>query len=182
MRRVLFIVFLMFVSSLEMWAQQYTGLSGLIHIPSAEMNAEGDARIGIHFLNKKFTPGHLFSYEGNKYNTFSYYLSITPFKWIELGYTCTYIKRIWNTNSEYYGEKAKDRYFSLKLNPIQEREWWPSVALGCNDVSNSYSIFNTDDEAVEAYFGNYYVAASKHVHINRERIGIHINDYPYIVR
>lgn len=73
MRRILFVVFLMFVS-LEMGAQQYTGLSGLIHVPSAEMNAEGDARIGIHFLNKHFTPGHLFSYEGNKYNTFSYYL------------------------------------------------------------------------------------------------------------
>lgn len=31
-------------------AQQYTGMSGLIHVPSADMGEEGEARAGVHFL------------------------------------------------------------------------------------------------------------------------------------
>ena len=37
-------------------AQQYTGTSGLIHIPSAEMHHEGDALIGGHYLNQHMVP------------------------------------------------------------------------------------------------------------------------------
>lgn len=62
-------------------AQQYTGMSGLIHVPSGEMDEAGEARVGAHFLNKEFTPDKGFNYEG-KYNTLSHYLSITPFSWL----------------------------------------------------------------------------------------------------
>lgn len=34
-------------------AQQYTGMSGLIHVPSGEMDEAGEARVGAHFLNKE---------------------------------------------------------------------------------------------------------------------------------
>lgn len=33
-------------------AQQYTGMSGLIHVPSGEMDEAGEARVGAHFLRK----------------------------------------------------------------------------------------------------------------------------------
>ena len=69
-------------------AQQYTGMSGLIHVPSADMDESGVARVGAHFLNREFTPDVGFDYEG-KYHTISHYLSITPFRWMEIGYTCT---------------------------------------------------------------------------------------------
>lgn len=60
-------------------AQLYTGESGLIHVPSAEMHKEGDVRIGMYFMNKKFTPdGKGFAYKRERYNTTDYYLSITP--------------------------------------------------------------------------------------------------------
>ena len=72
----------------QIHAQQYTGMSGLIHVPSADMDKAGEIRIGAHFLNKNFTPDRGFNY-GGKYNTLSHYLSITPFSWMEIGYTCT---------------------------------------------------------------------------------------------
>lgn len=54
-------------------AQLYTGLSGLINIPSAEMNEEGTARIGGYFMNKHFIPDDDgqsgFIYNGEKYHT-----------------------------------------------------------------------------------------------------------------
>lgn len=65
-------------------AQQYTGMAGLVQVPSADMDGDGIARIGIHFLNKTFTPDGTFDYDGEKYNTASYYLSITPFHWLEI--------------------------------------------------------------------------------------------------
>ena len=48
-------------------AQQYTGISGLVHVPSAEMHHEGDALIGAHFLNKSMMPDTGFLYNGEKY-------------------------------------------------------------------------------------------------------------------
>lgn len=89
-RRV-FLGICLFISAFSAFAQQYTGMSGLIHIPSADMDESGDARIGVHFLNKEFTPDVLV-YDEKKYHTMSYYLSITPFRWLELGYTCTLLR------------------------------------------------------------------------------------------
>ena len=164
------------------FAQQYTGVSGLIHVPSAEMNRAGDARIGAHFINRHATPdARFFSYEGKKYDTFSYYLSLTPFSWIELGYTCTLVKVMASPNYDGHGYEEKDRYFSLKLNPLREGKWWPAIAVGCNDISDSFSLFNLDDKAVEATFGNYYVAATKHFVWNGEEIGAHVS-YRHFVK
>ena len=100
-------------------AQQYTGISGFLHIPSAEMNHEGDARIGAHFLNKSMTPDTGFLFGGEKYNTFDYYFSITPYRWMELSYTCTKRKIIRPmVGDTIYG--AKDCYLSVKIRPLEE--------------------------------------------------------------
>lgn len=50
---LLVMIFLTFQTTAA--AQQYTGTTGLIHTPSAEMNKEGTARIGVHFLAKEFS-------------------------------------------------------------------------------------------------------------------------------
>ena len=56
-------------------AQQYTGMSGLIHVPSGEMDEAGEARVGAHFLNKEFTPDKGFNYEGKYVEPLSEYHS-----------------------------------------------------------------------------------------------------------
>ena len=116
-------------------AQQYTGMSGLIHTPSADMDEEGVARIGGHYLSKMFTPDETFRYQDEKYNTADFYLSVTPFKWLELGYTFTLRKRQQSYNGIRGGEGyyGKDRYFSLKVRLLEERDWYPSIAIGTND-------------------------------------------------
>ena len=37
-----------FLSSIR--GQEYTGITGMIHVPTAEMATEGEARIGVFFL------------------------------------------------------------------------------------------------------------------------------------
>lgn len=149
-------------------SQQYTGMSGLIHIPTADMDPEGVMRVGGHFLNAAFTPDENFSDGDGKYNTGSFYLSVTPFKWLEGGYTVTLRRRV----QDYFGQKGdvgyygKDRYISIKCRVLEEGGWWPSIALGANDPATTAGSGN-------ASFCNFYLALSKHLDFGGHRLGLH---------
>lgn len=150
-------------------AQQYTGISGLIHVPSGEMNHEGDAFIGVHFLNKAMTPDTGFLYQGEKYHTFDYYVSLTPFSWIEMSYVCT--ERIRSKDAQgHVAQWSKDRYASVKIRPLKEGKYYPAVAIGCNDVWTS--ILEADRPDSQLYFTNWYIAASKHFEFSGNELGL----------
>ena len=160
-------------------AQQYTGISGLLHVPSADMHHEGDACIGIHYLNKNMLPDVGFLYNNEKYNTYDYYLSITPYSWIELSYVCT--KRMDMVDGEPV-YKRKDRNFSMKIRPLQEGKYWPAVAIGCNDVASSVaSIITSNNDNVQLYFQNYYLATTKHFDLGGNELGLTLS-YRYYTR
>lgn len=147
-------------------AQAYTGLSGNIHTPSAEMNEEGTARIGAHYLNKHFTPEKAFRYKGEKYNTADFYLSVTPFSWVEIAYSFTLLKTLAKGHDE-PAYNNKDRYFSVKLRPLKEGKYWPAIAIGANDPFGSRGA-----NGGSQYFCNFYVAATKHFTPADHNIGI----------
>ena len=153
-------------------AQQYTGMAGLVQVPSADMDGEGIARIGIHFLNKTFTPDGTFDYDGEKYNTASYYLSITPFHWLEIAYVGALRKRL----PEYYGEiggvgyYGEDRHLSVKIRLLKEQAWWPSIAIGTDDPP---TIVGKDEDG-KCPFRNYYAVATKHLDLGGHRLGFHV--------
>jgi hypothetical protein len=150
-------------------AQQYTGMSGLLHVPSADMDSAATARVGFHALPEEMMPD-AFRFEGNKYASTSWYLSYTPFRWIEVGYTFTLMKFHYNLDSsEPAGFYSKDRYFSLKIQPLRESEWWPSVALGSNDVWGQH-----DGASGSFYFRNFYLALSKHYDYQGFTLGGHL--------
>lgn len=175
MKRLLMIVILFYIA-FSLHAQQYTGTSGLIHVPSAEMDREGDARIGVHFLNKEFSPDNF------SYNTTTHYVSVTPFSWVEIGYTCTIMKGMKFVDGEWSdgGYCQKDRYFSVKLQPLKEGRWWPALAVGSNDPYGTENKNAVIEDAngikryhVSEYFCNYYIAASKHLTLKHHVFGIH---------
>ena len=150
-------------------AQQYTGISGLVHVPSAEMNHEGDAFIGAHFLNKHMMPDTGFLFQGKKYHTFDYYLALTPFSWIEMSYVCT--ERINKKDAQgNITNWSKDRYDSIKIRPLKEGKYYPAVAIGCNDVWTSILLVERPD--VQLYFQNWYVAATKHFEFSGNELGL----------
>ncbi|WP_418696908.1 YjbH domain-containing protein [Bacteroides sp.] len=174
---------MLFAISSKGYAQQYTGVTGLIHTPSAEMNEEGTARIGTHFLSEEFSPKPF------NYNTGSYYLSLTPFPWVEIAYTCTLQKgsrRDADGNAEKKtGYYYQDRYFSLKLRPLKEGKYWPAIAIGTNDPYSTSKTtskvkvpvdtgkgYNGDGKS--QYFCNYYIAATKHFLLKENEIGVHV--------
>lgn len=163
-------------------AQQYTGMGGLIHVPTAEMDSVGAARIGIHYVDKHMIPDALTvrpltkeqrqAHQGEKFNSMTSYLSITPFRWIEIGYGYTLWKTHYNNTlkHEETGFYTKDRYFSLRLNVLYETDYLPSVVVGGNDIWGS----SDDGESVSFYYRNFYVAASKHLELGNHELGAHM--------
>ena len=185
MKKILIILTLFLMSGMEVKAQQYTGMTGLIHTPSAEMEESGTAKIGGYFLNREFTPKP-FSFRRKKYHTADYFLSLTPFSWIELAYTCTlqkYQKRDANSNIVNDGSTRnyyQDRYFSVKVRVLKEGKWWSAIAIGSNDPigtvtgAGSSSEESKTGDGKSQYFCNFYVAATKHLSSKAGEWGFHL--------
>ena len=192
------LIICLIVGAIPLGAQQYTGMSGLIHVPSADMDKAGAARVGVHFLNREFTP-EVMAYKGLKYHTMTHYLSITPFSWMEIGYTCTLLRcpKVEHgvADETEVGLYRKDRYFSLKIRPLKEKEgkWWPGIAVGANDPysttskqvwsewvqpvgpsSRAATVTKKNNAIGSRYFANFYVAATKHVDWGGNSLGVHV--------
>lgn len=148
-------------------AQEYTGITGMIHVPTAEMATEGEARVGVFFLNREFLPDKM-NYQGEKYHTTDHFLAITPFPWIELAYVCTIEKG--KDNDGHVGHNMKDRYFAVKVRPLKEGKYWPAVAVGMQDPGRTVE----DEHGDYAYFQNFYAVATKHFDFGRHELGVHL--------
>ena len=84
MRHFVLFVILCFGTCIGTIRAQYTyGTTGLLHMPTADMQRDKTFMIGGGYLEKHATPSHWY------YDTWNYYLNITFFPWLEVGYTCT---------------------------------------------------------------------------------------------
>lgn len=169
-RNLLMVVMMLTGGYLKAVAQEYVGITGMMHVPTAEMAPSGTARIGAFFLNREFTPNKL-AYKGEKYDTFNHFLAIAPFSWIELSYVCTLLKAAKNLDeAQGIGLYEKDRYFCVKIRPLKEGKYWPALAVGTQDPGRTIEDKNGD----YAYFNNFYVAASKHLNLKGHELGMHL--------
>lgn len=152
-------------------AQEYTGITGMIHVPTAEMASEGDARIGVSFLNREFLPENLNNFRGTRYHSYNHYLAITPFSWIELAYMCTLQKGYKGGDpTQKIGFYHKDRQFAVKIRPLKEGKYWPAMAIGIQDIGYT----ERKESSGNAYFTNYYIAATKHWRPGGHELGFHL--------
>ena len=150
-------------------AQEYSGITGMMHVPTAEMAPVGTARVGVYFLPKGFLPD-LINYKGEKYNTFNHVLAIAPFSWIELSYICTLEKGAKGGDETRIGYHMKDRHFAAKIRPLKEGKWWPAIALGVQDPGRTVE----DKSGDYAYFQNFYITLSKHLTWQGHELGAHL--------
>lgn len=75
---------LLMVAGLQHTQAQYVyGTTGLLHAPSADMQRDKTFLCGFSYLQVAATPKHW------NYDTWNYYINITLFPWLEVGYTCT---------------------------------------------------------------------------------------------
>lgn len=169
---------LLLTGGLNCGAQLYTGMSGLIKNPSADMNPSGEAVISSYFMNRHFTPGSAdqrygFYYNGKKYDTVDFSLALAPFNWMEISYTFTLMKTLaeGHTKPRY---NHKDRFFSVKFRPLKEGKYYPAIAIGANDIfSTVYKEKSSDNGGMNAgYFCNAYIVATKHFVPKGHDIGV----------
>lgn len=162
---------------------QYTdGMSGLLHMPNAEMHKHGTVMIGGNYLHYKQVP---FIYASNyHYNTFNYFINITVFPWLEISYICTLNKGI--PNHPYWPQSTwgkfrnQDRHFAGKIRLVKEGtfcEFMPSIVIGVSDPTTGQNDKDFSNVSVNStgngYFNCWYIALSKHFNVKYGELGLH---------
>ena len=155
--------------SADLNAQLTYGNAGLLHAPSAEMQPDKTVMIGANFLNKHLTPPTW------SYHTFNWFLNITIFPWMEVGFTQTAFKLQTHPDTEPRFSN-QDRFFSLRLRLIEEGKFWkymPAVVVGTSDpYTGASSGLSTQGNG---YHCRFYLALTKHVKIGSEELGFHLS-------
>ena len=182
MKKLLIVFSICFMSVTAIKAQYVYGTTGLLHMPTADMQQDKTFLFGGSYLNEAATPNHW------NYHTFNYYINITFFPWLEVGYTCTLHKAPYGSN--YYPQYVwgkycnQDRQFSGRLRLWKEgwwKKWTPQIIIGANDAGTNdrtsekdYGIGMTGSSSINGHWQRYYIAATKHFDIKSiGNLGVH---------
>lgn len=188
------LILLGFVLSCNISKAQLTdGMTGLLHMPTAELQRDATFMLGGNFLNKHNLPNDRWW----GYDTYNYYLNITFLDRIEISYICTLVQGKPGTGYHWpeftYGRFVnQDRHFAGKIQLVKEGEWWkhmPAIAIGVSDPTTGGGS-DYSDMAISGngngYFNRWYAAMSKHFQLKGiGELGIHTTylynertDYP----
>lgn len=191
MKKFLFTTLFLSFYIIRLNAQLIDGITGLLHIPSAEMQKDATVIIGGNFLNKHNLPNDRWW----GYNTYNYFINITFLDRIEISYVCTLVKG--QKNIGYWPQQTwgkfvnQDRHFAGKIQLVKEGEWWkymPAIAIGVSDPTSGtggdYTNLGVSGNR-NGYFNRWYAALTKHFQIPYGELGIHATylynkrtDYP----
>lgn len=181
MRKIIcLLLFLLAAGTVRLYAQFMYGTTGLLQMPTAEMQRDKTFMFGGGVLNPEIIPSK--EWWGNYY-TLNYYLNVTIFPWLEVGYNCVLVKAkpgIYHWVPSTYGKFVnQDRSFHGRLRVWKEgwwKEWTPQVVVGLNDpTSGSWDGgSSSNDQRHNGFFCRYYIAATKHLSFKEYgTLGIH---------
>ena len=132
--------------------QTLTGMSGLLNIPSADMQADGTFIMGANYLPKINQPASL------AYNTENYFFNLTFLPFLEVAYKLTLIKTSANVN--------QDRSASFRLQFLKEKKFLPSLTFGVHDFHT------TSGGGGNQFFEANYAVLTKHFRLIGADFGI----------
>ena len=145
--KYLLLAILFIVSMLRLIAQPTSGTTGLLNIPTAEMQRDGTFLFGSNYLPEPITP------ERFSYNTGNYYINITFLPFWEVNYRLT----LFHTESTGKYDR-QDRSFSIRGRILKERTYIPALVIGGNDLYT-----HTSKESNQN-FGALYLVTTKAFH------------------
>lgn len=146
-------------SSSEIKAQSISGTTGLFHIPTAEMMADGTVMVGYHHL-----PSEITTLSGGLYDNRIGFASVTFLPRLEVMFRYTYqlgAPRGPDINL------FMDRMVSARFLLLKERRYLPALLVGIQDIGTSV------DLAVNSNFGANYIVASKRFKPSGFIFGLH---------
>lgn len=173
MKRILIITCLLLLMISTIKAQFTYGTTGLMHMPTADMQKDKTFMAGGGYLSKHATP------DVWDYNTWNYYINITFFPCLEIAYTCTVFDDYVNRGNSSIHRINQDRNFSGRLRLWKEgwwKDWTPQIVIGGNDVlhgSHEGGDIGTVVSEGNVFYQRYYIAATKHLSWNGDW-GIHV--------
>lgn len=139
-------------------AQHSMGITGLLNIPTADMQKDGSFMVGANYLPDQMLP------DPWNYNTGNYFLNMTFLPCLEIGYRCTLMKLK-------TGKWNQDRSVSLRLRPLKEGRYWPSVVVGSNDAFTTGQLNMLNEVSGNRFFSSVYGVATKHLVLNGHDLG-----------
>lgn len=184
MKKTITILFGAFLS-LFVNAQALRGTSGLLHAPSADMQKIGTFMVGGNVLDVGPLDFY-WSRDEDRY-TYDYYINVTVFPFLEVGYTCTL--NYATPGSTYWPPQTwghhtnQDRSFNTRVRLWKEGwfKWWtPQIVLGLDDFLSHMNhgggqIVFDPSNTQSRHFTRYYIAASKHLDFeNVGSLGVHL--------
>ena len=98
-KRIIWIAFVLFGGMIQVKSQINYGTTGLMNMPTADMQHDKTFMAGGNWLSRHVTVPRWW------YDTWNYYINITIFPWLEAGYLCTGHKAVhtdYGNNSGYW--------------------------------------------------------------------------------
>lgn len=156
--------------AVSMRAQFTHGTTGLLEMPTADMQKDKTFMLGGGYLDNTVTPVRW------SYNTWNYYLNVTIFPWLEVAYTCTIFNE-WIKRDGWIHMKNQDRNYSARLRLWKEgwwKSWTPQIVVGANDIGTTYEgALNVGTDG-NGFWNRYYLAVTKHVDFQKVgTLGVH---------
>ena len=164
--------------------------TGLLQMPTADMQADGTFMITNNFVNK-----HSLSPKWG-YDTFHYGFAVSFWKRVEIGYVCTIFNGAWdprpNKNERARIIRNQDRHFTGRVRLLREGEfgqsWMPALVVGISDPTSGargdYSEMNVEGTR-NGYFNRNFMVMTKHFNTSWGVVGAHAGyqfnfrrDYP----
>ena len=169
-------------------AQFADASTGLLQMPTAEMQADGTFMITNNFLNKHATSSRW------SYNTFQYGFAVSFWGRMEIGYVCTIFNDYWQGWQSRKGVWMinQDRHFTGRVLLLREGEfgknWVPALVVGISDPTTGsggdYSRMAVSGTG-NGFFNRNFVVLTKHFQTAWGEVGAHAGyqfnwrtDYP----
>ena len=156
--------------------------TGLLQMPTAEMQEDGTFMITNNFLNK-----HSLATGEWNYNTFQYGVTVSFWGRVEMGYICTIINGKWDPTPEdqkSYRQKIirnQDRHFTGRVCLLREGDfgwdWLPALVVGISDPvtggATDYFKRGKVSGSGNGYFNRNFIVLSKHFSTPWGDVGAH---------
>ena len=164
--------------------------TGLLQMPTADMQDDGTFMITNNFLNKNTLPS-----SGWSYNSFQYGIYVSFWGRMEVGYVCTLFNDYWKGRQTRKGVWMinQDRHFTGRIRLLKEGEfglkWIPSLVVGASDPFTGGALDYLTPGKVSGtgngFFNRYFAVMTKHFQTHWGDLGVHAGyqynqrkDYP----
>lgn len=161
-KTILLLFFLFLFQTFSVRAQYSMGTTGLLNIPTADMQTDGLFMAGGNYLPQQMMP------ETWDYNTGNYFVNITFLPFVEVAYRCTFLRGEFKAGNKW----QQDRSVSLRLRPLKEGRWWPSVVVGSNDAFTTGELNMFSEVKGNRFFSSVFGVATKHIVFGGNDLGV----------